>query len=728
MFDWNDQPRRLLGLYATTIFLSASLLFVVQPMAGKMLLPHLGGSSAVWSTAMLFFQTMLMGGYVYAHVLARRLEPTRQILLHGGLIAAAIAISLPFEIPSQLFFEASQYPALWVLVALTSSVGLPLFVVSSSAPLFQHWFAHTDHPDADDPYHLYAASNMGSMIALLGYPFVVEPLIGVDSQTWLWAAGFVVLGGCTAACGGALYRQLEGEADTSSPNTSTISLSWGRRLRWVLYAFVPSSLMLGVTHYATTDLASIPLLWVIPLALYLLTFILVFAQSPVRVPKHLRAAIPVVAFLVLGATFWSIPLYVVVPAHFGLFFLLTLYFHGRLAEDRPDTSQLTQFYIWMSLGGALGGLFNGLIAPAIFDRMFEYTGMIAVGIALIEPDPERIDDPFAPTWAVPAIFLPFAALYLWSLGILEIDAGGSILTSIALLAAGFGLSYWKPRLEHAVAAVILVVGISNYMTTPGAIDYQRSFFGSYTIFERNTGEYGPFRHFSHGTTSHGVQSLHEDLDATPLAYHHPKGPVGQVLEAIPHERVGVMGLGAGAMAAYAETGERFTFYEIDPVVERIARNDFTYLEQCAHRCDVVVGDGRKQIEKVDDDTYDVLFMDAYSSDSVPTHLMTREAFEIYFDKLDDDGVLVLNVSNRYLELEGVVGALAETLGFTARTQLHEPTYEQALKEVYPSEYTVVARDEADLRGLAESDEWEKTRVADVVWTDDYTNIATIVKW
>ncbi len=728
MFDWNDKPRRLVGLYAVTIFISASLLFVVQPMAGKMLLPHLGGSSAVWSTAMLFFQTMLLAGYVYAHVMARRFEPVQQVMLHMGLIGAAIMVSLPFEMPSQLFFDASQYPSLWVLVALTVSVGLPLFVVSSTAPLFQHWFAHTNHPDADDPYHLYAASNMGSMLALIGYPFVVEPLVGVESQSWGWAAGFVLLGACAAACGWALYRQLDGEAETSSPNTSTISLSWTRRLRWVLYAFIPSSLMLGVTHYATTDLASIPLLWVIPLALYLLTFILVFAQTPIRVPKQLRAAIPIVAFIVLGVTFWNIPLYVIVPAHFAMFFLLTLYFHGRLAEDRPDTSQLTQFYIWMSLGGALGGLFNGLLAPMIFDRMFEYTGMIAVGIALIEPDPERIDDPMAPTWAIPAIFVPFGALYLWSVAILELEHGGTIVTSLAILGTAFGLSYRFPRLEHVTAAVILAIGISNFMTTPGAIDYERSFFGSYTIFDRNGGEHGPFRHFSHGTTSHGVQSLDDDLKATPLAYHHPDGPVGQVLETIPHERVGVMGLGAGAMAAYADEGEQFVFYEIDPAVKHVAQEYFTYLEECGEACKVVIGDGRKKIEQTEDDSFDIIFMDAYSSDAVPTHLMTREAFEIYFSKLDDDGVLVLNVSNRYLDLEGVVGGLAEEMDLATRSQLHRVTHEQSRKEIYPSNYTIVARDEGDLRGIADHERWDGTEAEELVWTDDYTNIATIVKW
>ncbi|MFB6263494.1 MAG: spermidine synthase, partial [Bradymonadaceae bacterium] len=658
--------RATLAVFTATVFLSASLLFVIQPMVGKMILPHLGGSSSVWTTCMLFFQTSLLAGYAYAHLLADRVPPARQFATHLAIMVLAAALSLPLDVSAGLL-DSSNHPAAWLLLALTASIGLPMFVVSSSAPLFQRWFSQTDHPDAGDPYHLYAASNVGSLVALFGYPFLVEPFSTLEMQSSLWSIGFVGLIGLTVVCRSAMAstEEWEGRGD----DQSVPAPSWRRRLWWVWITFLPSSLMLGVTDFITTDLASVPLLWVPPLGLYLLSFVLVFARNPVRLPDWMRTIFPALTFAVLVVSLTDLPLYITISAHLGLFFLLALHFHGELAEDRPETPNLTEFFIWMSLGGALGGLFNALVAPVIFDRTLEYLGGLAVALASIRPNADRIDDPFQPTWVAPAAYAPLALVYLYWIEYLELGDTWTMGVSAAAVVAATALALWQPRLENVALAGVFLLGSTSFMTIPGIVDYERSFFGSYSIYDRRH-DGRRFRSFSHGTTNHGVQALGGDLKQTPLGYHHPKGPVGQILEAVPHDRVAVAGLGTGAMAAYAGPGAHFDFLEIDPAVERIAREHFTYLDQCGRHCDVHIGDARQLLEQRPDGTYDIIFMDAYNSDSVPTHLLTREALQLYLDKLDRDGVVVFHVSNRYLDVEGVVGSLAKSMGLIARTQLH----------------------------------------------------------
>ena len=716
----------MVGIYTLTIFVSASLLFVVQPMAGKMILPHLGGSSAVWTTCMLFFQSVLVAGYVYAHFLARHVAPKRQLFVHLAIMVLACVVSLPLGIPSSLI-QSQSTPALWLLLALLAGIGLPLFIVSTSAPLFQRWFSYTDHRDAQDPYYLYAASNMGSMLALLGYPFVVEPLLGLDNQTLVWSGGFIGLVAMTGACGYFLWHRRMPEDLRESEPDETADIAWKRKAKWVFWAFLPSSLMLGVTQYMTTDIASVPLLWVLPLALYLLSFIFVFSKREIRLPAYFRTLIPVVVFGVLALSVSELWMSLLILAHLTMFFLIALFFHGRMAEDRPDASGLTEFYIWMSVGGALGGLFNALGAPLIFDRPLEYTTMLVVSVAAILPNSERIDDEFNPTWAVPTIMAPIALGYLWMLDFWSLTELWYLAAAIGAVAAATALAIRFPKLENVAAAALIFTGLQSFYILPGVLTYERSFFASYAVFEREHPT-GTYRKLSHGTTSHGVQGIDEEMEETPVGYHHPDGPVGQVLDAVPHHRIAVVGLGAGAMAAYGGPDNHVVFYEIDPVIEKVAREYFTYLDDCGPYCTVEIGDGRKLLEKDEDNEYDVVFMDAYNSDSVPTHLLTKEAMQLYFSKVDEEGVVVFHVSNRYLDVEGVVGGLVEEMGYASRTQIHIPRRELQAKLVYTSAYTVVARNEEDLRELADSQKWRATDAADILWTDDYSNVATVFDW
>jgi hypothetical protein len=716
--------RLVLIVFATTIFTSASLLFVVQPMVGKMMLPHLGGSPSVWNTCMLFFQTVLVAGYVYAHAIARRLPPLWQIVLHFTLVAAAVGLSLPFDLPFELI-QSDSSPALWLLAALTVGIGLPLLIVSSSAPLFQHWFSFTDHPDADDPYYLYAASNVGSLLALFGYPFFVERTFTVDTQTTLWAVGFGILVVLTIGCSAFIYDA--GEAPIGGVDDQAEPLSWKRRGWWLLITFIPSSLMLGVTQYLTTDIASVPLLWVLPLGFYLLSFVVVFARMKLYLWLY-RALIPFVTLLVLAATFVDLfTIQVTVFLHLWTFFLFAMYFHGSLAKDRPHAEHLTEFYIWMSVGGALGGLFNALIAPVVFDWMLEYYLVLALGIASIWPARAgRETSSSAVDWGAGLALAATVGVYLWSVRLVTFDSPSTSLGLAILIAVLVGTVSHYPRVENVALGLLLLIGFSSYEHVNTAIDYDRSFFAAYTIYEDRI-EGTDVRIFSHGTTQHGIQALPEHQQNTPIGYYHPKGPIGDVFNELPHEKVAVAGLGNGGLAPYHETGAEFVFFEIDPVVEDIAREHFTYLDHCGDQCRVEIGDARKLLDAKKGQKYDLLFMDAYNSDSVPTHLLTREAVDLYLSRLQEDGVIAFHVSNRYLNVESIVGALADDMGLVARTKSYSPPSAGGPALAYRSHYTLVAREKDDLRGLNDDPTWKETDVADVVWTDSFTNIVSALK-
>lgn len=709
---------RLVLLFATTMFASATLLFVVQPMIAKLLLPALGGSPAVWTTSMLFFQGTLLLGYGYAHAGARWLSPRKQVIAHIVVVLIALA-SLPLAIPA-LDIDSSTAPTLWVLTALALSVGPSFFALSTTAPLLQHWFAHTGHPDGEDPYFLYAASNIGSMVALLGYPFVIEPTLGVSAQTSLWSWLYLAFVALLIACATQVFHV---RASHAAHHREATSGTWRERVRWVLLAAAPSSLMLGLTQYITIDVAPVPLLWVIPLALYLLTFILVFAKRAVLLPDAIRTAIPVVVAMI----FLPEDLRVEVLAHLGCFFLLTLFCHGQLARERPSVARLTEFFFLVSLGGVLGGLFNAVIAPALFDRTLEYHLVLCLLVACIYPAQFRVGEVGQARHLTLLSAVAIAVVYLHIQYFWWVHDPDSVIAVVIVVSVYGVLSLARPRWENVAFALLLALGAYSRMETDHIIAYDRSFFAAYKIYDEYNSDGDRFRVLSHGTTGHGAQPLDSVAATMAVSYYHAEGPVGQVIDTIEHRNILVIGLGAGAVAAYGHERAKIDFFEIDPLVEEIANTYFTYLKMCGEDCTVTIGDGRRLLEQ-STKTWDIIILDAYNSDAVPTHLLTLEALDLYLEHLSPEGVLLFHVSNRYLDLEGVVGRLATERGLDVLAQSHTPSEELHEQNVSASHYVVVGRTQEILDPLFDQDYWYGASITGPLWTDDFTNVVDVIMW
>lgn len=698
-------------LFALAMFLSASLLFIVQPMVAKLLLPSLGGSAAVWTTCMLFFQAMLLAGYGYAHLGARQLSPRRQMVLHGLLMIGAVVV-LPFTIPDT-GLDPSEHPTLWLLAVLFLSIGLPFFVVSTTAPLLQHLFAHTTHRDADDPYFLYGASNLGSMAALVAYPVLVQPMLGVRAQTTAWAAAYAVFVLLMVGC----FRTVFGVRERRTVDAEVApELTWRQRLRWVMLAAVPSSLMLGVTQHLTTDVAPVPLLWVLPLALYLATFVLVFSRRPVWLPESARNALPI-ALLAALAAIEQVGGTVALALHGLSFFLFALFYHGTLARERPHPTRLTEYFLLLSIGGVFGGLFNALAAPLIFDRLIEYHVVMFLAVACIAPDAK------SQSWRTAAAVGLAACAYLYTFALIST-------LQLWLAAIYFGAVVavvWKlPRVQNVVIAVLLAVGAWVQFYDISLL-YDRSFFSTYKVYEQER-DGVEFRALRHGTTVHGVQATAGNAATIARSYHHPSGPVGDVMDVAPPERMLVIGLGVGAMAAYAGPRTHVEFYEIDPLVHDIARQWFTYLSACGERCSVSIGDGRRLLAE-SDATFDLIMLDAYNSGSVPSHLLTREALQLYLDHLKPGGLLVFNVSNRYVDVAAVVGALCADAGIHALEYTYDPPPREAYAEwIDRSQFVVASKDAALLERIAARGSWRPSPQSKDVWTDDSANVLSVVIW
>ncbi len=738
-----DDP--MLIVYTVTIFLSATLLFLVQPMFARMVLPLLGGAPAVWNTAMVFYQAALLAGYGYAHATSAWLGPRRQVALHAVVLLLPL-LALPIGVPPGWTPPAQGSPIPWLLSVLAVAVGLPFFVVSTSAPLLQKWFTATGHRAAADPYFLYAASNLGSMLVLLSYPSLIEPYLRLGQQSGLWTAAYGLLVVLTLACAVFVWRSLArrtvpavaGASDGPLPEAAPAPTA-ARRLRWVLLSFVPSSLMLGVTTYLSTDIAAIPLLWVIPLAIYLLTFILVFARRP-PLPHTLMvellpiAMLPLVLVLASRATG---PLALVLPVHPLALFVIAMVCHGELARDRPATGHLTEFYLWMSVGGVLGGAFTALLAPLLFTTVLEYPLTLVLGCLLVRRPKAAASTPMQ---RVLDGALPIA-LGLLGAGLVAIvqarDPEGARahmgLVFGLLVLVCFAFSRRPVRFGLGIAAILVAAGV--YRGEEGRLLYaERSFFG---ISRVTRDEPGGYHYLLHGTTLHGMQSLEPARRREPLAYFYRTGPLGQVFAAYGGPRlrqsVAVVGLGAGAIACHATPGQRWIFYEIDPVVERIARDDryFTFLRDCVPGVRVVLGDARLSLVSAPPRDYDLLILDAYSSDSPPLHLITREALALYLDKLAAGGILVFNISNRHMDFEPVLANLARDASLAALVQddavVSDEEYERGKR---PSEWVVMARQPADLAPLAADPRWRQARgdPALAAWTDDFSALIQTFKW
>lgn len=792
----------LLAVFTAAVFLSAFLLFLVQPMFGKMVLPLLGGSPAVWNTCMLFFQSALLGGYLYAH-LSSRWTVRRQALVHLALLALA-ALALPVGVRGAVP-PGGGAPIPWLLALMAMTVGAPFLVLSGTGVVLQRWFSRSGHAQAAEPYQLYAASNLGSALALLAYPFLMEPRMRLASQSGTWAVGYGLLGLLIAVCAWRVWRTADAPAAIPSPasagapasaettsaesesasaetasaetvsagasaeSASAESASAGaftsaetaesaastasdaspastegevaradvapgmrERLVWTGLAFVPSSLLLAVTTYVTTDLSPAPLLWVLPLALYLLTFTLVFARRPPIPHAWMVAAHPAaigVAVLLLATGYVKSP-GLAVPMHLLALFVISMAAHGELARRRPHARHLTEFYLWISVGGVLGGVFNALVAPVVFNDVWEYP--IVLGLAcLARPWPTERAGWRGHLWAaVRAAAFAYALIYLSrqdTLAPFVVVIVAFVL--VGLLSVGLGRT---PLWLMACIGAALFFRAYATLTEPGVLLAERTFFGRYKVMDYV--DAGGFHVLRHGSTLHGAQSLQPERRREPLTYYLQRGPLGQIFFASilrqGERRVAVVGLGTGTTAAYASEGEQWTFYEIDPGIERIARDTafFTYLADSPVPPRVVLGDARLQLAADSARIYDLILLDAFSSDAIPVHLMTREALDTYLARLAPGGIIAFHVSNRYLDLEPVVAALAKDRGLVARAGQGP----RGDRETYESNSTwiALARQEADLGPLTADSQWWVPRLRDGVetWTDDYSSLLTVFEW
>ena len=913
-------------VFAITLFVSATLLFMVQPMVGKLILPLLGGSPAAWNTCMVFFQGLLLLGYLYAHTLTYRLatNPRRQMRIHLSLLLITIVWLLlmgvvspshsPVAVFNSLAPQGVAYPMIGVLGLLTVAIGLPFLVISTSAPLLQRWFVYTGHPSARDPYFLYAASNAGSLISLLGYPLLIEPSLTLKSQAWLWAGGFTLLTVLIYLCGRAASSPagLTGKVARQSMSEQALLARSDRMMpprpslmtmiRWVALAFVPSSLMLGVTFHMTTDIASVPLLWVIPLALYLLTFIIAYAHTPEWFRPVLVNIAPVLILLlvfVMISGISGLSTFMMLALHLVTYFFTALLMHSELARLRPAPEYLTGYFLWISIGGVLGGIFNALIAPVAFPLAWEYPIALALACLLVPPmndSPEngRDDKPEQPAmtlakqpmplWRrclpgmmdmlVPLsmlalsawlIVLPqksewFSQFCLWvsetvSGGLqyagLKVQLNPNTLATLLIYALPCMLCFLfidRPiRFGLCVAAVLFTSHFRNFQQD-AALFSVRSFFGILKVQEYvetrtvmtltapdpddpegRAALFGlrkpvPYHKLSHGTTLHGMQAsvsdaltqplsnlsgigylsrrsalawyaesvLRDDLrllgaatpwDALllsgaqkswdfrqePLTYYHRTGPVGEIVAEFrrrhPLGEFAMIGLGTGSIAAYARAGQTLTFFEIDPTVidlvvepkvlnpDEVARGEqpilgpFTYVYDAKRRgaeVKFILGDARLKLAEQVDARYGLLLVDAFSSDSIPVHLLTREAVQLYKDRITDDGLLAIHISNRYIDLEPVVAILAKDLGLAARVWSDNA-------EDYPgktaSSWIVLAKSEEHLGdlgvysadtgfgGLAGGAAWETFRPWNPLtidpnvpaWTDDYSDVLRVMR-
>jgi hypothetical protein len=779
-------------IFTLTVFLSACLLFSVQPMVAKTLLPVFGGGSSVWTTCMLFYQFLLLLGYLYAHILMTRFGRVAQMLIHTSILALALVAGIMFDTP-EAPPQASTFPVPWLIGQLLLVSGLPFFAISSAGPLIQGWFARTGHARAHDPYFLYAASNAGSLIGLLAYPFIFEPNMGVSMQREIWLIGFGVFallalfaasrtkGNSSAKLSpkeAKRQRKLEQRAKTSSQDTASPSaepITWKRRLYWIYLAFVPSSILLGVTTYITTDVVSLPLLWVLPLALYLITMIIAFSSLAKRTVKDFTRPMVI---LVIGAMVLIIatqlsaegPILLVVTVKLLLLFAIGVVCHGRLSLDRPDASHLTEFYLLMSVGGALGGLFNGIFAPLVFNTNLEYPIALVLAVAVLPWSTDLADlgierakrIKLARRVILPSISLAYILL-MWFYGhriamyidgIISDPADGPPVVNMTLVALMSAvppiLVYlsWKDGLACALTLLIPMVTIQYTTATQSQTIYRhRTFYGLHEvvhnqIYDRFLDRYVDIHIIHHGTTIHGIQYNEPDLRLEPLGYYHFNGPCGMIMNTIKSmrpdgARIGIMGLGSGAIATHGREQDSIVFFEIDPVVEAIARDPelFTFLRDAPPDIEVRLGDGRKLIEdseEMGEEKFDLIHADAFSSDSIPTHLLTVEAINLYFDRLEDDGMVVLHISNRYLDLMPLVFELAvQTTPYAPLVALDDKIPEEQRLYRFASIWVVLTRDQQTAERLLDAGMESyiiepENRIR--VWTDDYSNIISLIKW
>jgi hypothetical protein len=769
----------MMWTFTATTFLSALLLFAIQPLFAKTVLPVLGGSPSVWSVSVFFFQAALLAGYLYAHLLINKAPSHLTGYIHLAVCLAAV-ICLPIGMSNLLGDPPEGEPYLWQLGTFAVSIGLPFLAVSANAPLLQAWFARSGHPDARDPYFMYAASNLGSLIALLGYPLVLEPLFGLSQLKvhWAWGYGLLVLALAAsfflmrgAQAGGVSEEVAPPDTDIASAEAPT----WLDRLAWIGLAFVPAALVTAFTVQTTTDVASAPLLWVIPLALYLLTFVLVFRDRPL-IPRELLLLMHLIALAVVFF-FLTIPRLhdwkTVSLTGIAAFLTTAMLAHRTLYEARPAPRYLTEFYLWMSLGGALGGMFTALVAPKLFSEIYEYPLLLALSMAcrpgaLTLPwgDKEKVREEGLFLWLIAAagilalreltpaaVWAGFAEMLSPEIvnlfGFRQLD--GSLqhfgLGSLVILFLGaLLLANMKAPPRQTLIALLMCATVVWLPSSVKQGDAERSFFGVYRVQEARDST-GTYHTLNHGTTLHGSQRIRDKSgrpvsDTTPTTYYYPGSPIAKTIakrrDTLGAEkgRYGIVGLGTGSSACHKRDGETWKFFEIDPTVIKIASDpkNFSFISKCGEgpegqrKLDIAIGDARLTMAKEKDGSFDLLVIDAFSSDAIPVHMLTKEAVQLFLDKLEPEGVVLLHTSNRYLDLNSVLGAILKELpAGTAAIAVHDQRATPGVGQSISSN-VVFAKSEAALEPYRAYLAQEGLKVSELddnglrAWTDDYSDI------
>ena len=724
--------KSLLTTFTAAIFVSAALMFAVQPMFTKMVLPRLGGAAAVWSVALVFFQTMLLAGYAYAHLLTRFAPGRASVMIHGALMVVA-CLALPLHIAAGWGRPPPDGEAFWLLGLFTVSIGLPFFALAANAPLLQAWFFRTGHPDAKDPYFLYAASNAGSFIALLSYPVAVEPFVPLGAQTWFWTLGYYVLIILIVSCGVLLLRSTNrtaaaatAEAEDAAPPT------WSNIGYWVALTAVPSGFLIAVTAHIATDVASVPLFWVVPLALYLLTFVIVFQTRPL-IPHDLVVKVqPVFVLLLIAVTILgtSISIVTTIVLHLSVFFVCVLMCHGELARRRPAPQFLTGYYMWISVGGMIGGIATGLIAPRLFSWVAEYPLLLVLAL-LCRPGfllPAKGSGHFALLAA-----LGVGALLMIGATAFDLRPDNTTYILIIGLLLGLTVHYWSAPLPFA-AIVAFVLAMNQYSSGNPSSYRVRNFFGVLNAAETSDGMH---RVLWHGSTAQGSQRIRDDEDKLltgrpeMISEFYAGGGIAQTFDAVRARiegptNVAVIGLGTGTLACSVRPGDTLTYYELDPDIARIARDPklFNFVSECAPDIPIVIGDARLTIADAPDASYDLIFVDAFLGAAIPVHLLTREAMMLYFSKLKPNGILAMHVSNNNLELATVVAGVADSLGLITRLYDGGDMEADRSRQIWVARVAVIARKSEDFGVLADSQYWpiREPDTRQRVWTDDYSNI------
>jgi hypothetical protein len=719
-------------VFTLTVFTSAFLLFAIQPMFTKMVLPQLGGSPAVWSVAMVFFQALLLLGYLYAHLSTRYLPTRIAVIVHICLLLVTF-ITLPIAVSTGLGKPPVEGQMFWLIGVFTFSVGLPFFAVAGNGPLLQAWFARTGHKDAGNPYFLYAASNLGSFAALLLYPILFEITLRLPQQSASWSGGFALLVVLIGASG-TITQLTQGSAAVADTKPSEL-LRLPTIGRYICLSFIPSALLVAVTAHISTDVASAPFMWVIPLALFLLTFVLIFRDKPLVPMRLVYECVPVTAGLIFLTKLFDFNLFFTLGSHLMFYFAAALMYHHRLYTLRPKAEQLTQFYLWMSFGGVLGGIFSGLLAPYIFNSILEYPILVSL-VMLAHPAIRNATKPefrqqILPVFAIGIAIIAFVYVFQGT----DLIESGHVLVPLVIVGSFIVIGAFRHNLVRASLIPFVFILLAFKFGSVFGTEFERSFYGVYRI---SIHENGQFRVLTHGTTIHGAMRI-KNPDGTPfigpakpLTYYHPEGSLAETLHLLPANPAGrdiaIVGLGTGGQSCNGMPGDRFTYFEIDALVAKIARDStkFKFLSDCAPDAKIILGDARLTLADEKGVTYEYLLLDAFSSDSIPVHLLTREALALYAERLKQNGLLVIHISNRNMELQSVTASLAKDAGLSIKGAMVSRATGK-FGDRFPSSVVVLAKNPETLAAFTKESGWDQPANSDVaVWTDDYSNIPAAI--